>query len=136
MKFIFFLTGTEDIYMEIYSTICSKYDKTYTYEVREKILGTVEKDSCAILTRELNLPVTPQDVLAQQHQLEKDMLPKTTLMPGKTNIFLCSLLYKVHMLILNHRNAAEVWRERHYLQFGETVTQGLLSYLRYMCICV
>lgn len=69
--------------MEIFSIICAKYNKSYTYEAREKVLGTMEKDSCAILVQELSLPVTPQDVLDQQRLLQREMLPKTKLMPGK-----------------------------------------------------
>jgi hypothetical protein len=85
--------------MEIFSIICAKYSKSYTYEVREKILGTMEKDSSAILVQELNLPVTPQDVLAQQHLLQTEMLPKTKLMPGKINIFLHPVLFTLHNII-------------------------------------
>jgi pseudouridine-5'-monophosphatase len=90
----FFLTGTEEIYVEIFSIICSKYDKCYTFEVREKVLGTVETDSCAILIKELNLPISPQELLIQQRLLQKEMLPKTKLMPGKINIFLIPSLPK------------------------------------------
>jgi hypothetical protein len=74
--------------VEIFSIICGKYDKSYTFEVREKVLGTVESDSCAILIKELNLPISPQELLIQQRLLQKEMLPKTKLMPGKINIFL------------------------------------------------
>ena len=74
--------------MEIYSTIFSKYDKSYTSEVREKVLGTIEKDSCVILVKELDLPISPEELLAQQYQLQREMLPKTKLMPGKMNTFL------------------------------------------------
>jgi pseudouridine-5'-monophosphatase len=87
--------------VEIFSIICAKYDKSYTYEVREKVLGTMEKDSCAILVQELDLPVTPQEILAQQRLLQREMLPKTKLMPGKINIFLDPPLYTIHMLILH-----------------------------------
>jgi pseudouridine-5'-monophosphatase len=85
------VTGTEEIYVEIFSIVCSKYGKSYTSEVREKVLGTMEKDSCAILVKELNLPMSPQELLVQQRLLQKEMLPKTKLMPGKINIFLIPL---------------------------------------------
>jgi hypothetical protein len=74
--------------VEIYSIIFSKYDKSYKSEVREKVLGTMEKDSCAILVKELDLPISPEELLAQQRQLQREMLPKTKLMPGKINTFL------------------------------------------------
>lgn len=74
--------------MEIFSIIFSKYNKSYTSEVREKVLGTVEKDSCAILVKELDLPISPEELLAQQRQLQREMLPKAKLMPGKINTFL------------------------------------------------
>jgi pseudouridine-5'-monophosphatase len=76
--------------VEVFTIICSKYGKIYTSEVREKVLGTMESDSCAILTKELNLPMSPQELLIQQRLLQNEMLPKTKLMPGKINIFLNS----------------------------------------------
>lgn len=94
--------------MEIYSNIFSKYDKTYTSEVREKVLGTVEKDSCAILVKELDLPLSPEELLAQQRQLQSDMLPKTKLMPGKINTFLHPLL-KTHMFIMHYKDVSNIW---------------------------
>jgi len=72
--------------VEIFSIILSKYDKIYTSEVREKVMGTVEKDSCAIIVKELNLPISPEELLAQQCQLQREMLPKTKLMPGKIHL--------------------------------------------------
>jgi hypothetical protein len=73
--------------VEIFSVICSKYDKSYTFEVREKVLGTMEKDSCAILVKELDLPLSPEELMAQQRQLQREMLPKNKLMPGKIKKF-------------------------------------------------
>jgi beta-phosphoglucomutase-like phosphatase (HAD superfamily) len=82
------VTGTEDIYVEIFSNIFSKYDKIYTTEVREKVMGTTEKDTCAIMVKELDLPISPEELMAQQRQQQTDMLPKTKLMPGTINTFL------------------------------------------------
>ncbi|KAJ9582545.1 hypothetical protein L9F63_003103, partial [Diploptera punctata] len=76
------LLGTEDIYVDIFSIICSKYGKKYTFEVREKVLGTIEKDTSAIIIRELNLPVTVEEFLDQLHTVQEELLPKTPLMPG------------------------------------------------------
>jgi hypothetical protein len=87
--------------VEIYSIIFSKYDKSYTSEVREKVLGTMEKDSCAILVKELDLPLSPEELLAQQRQLQMEMLPKTKLMPGKINTFLPTY-YKTHNMFIMH----------------------------------
>ncbi|XP_023708220.1 pseudouridine-5'-phosphatase isoform X5 [Cryptotermes secundus] len=66
----------------MFSIICGKYGKSYTFDVREKVLGTVESDSCAILVKEVNLPMSPQELLSQQRLLQREMLPKTKLMPG------------------------------------------------------
>ncbi|XP_069676830.1 pseudouridine-5'-phosphatase-like isoform X1 [Periplaneta americana] len=76
------LLGTEEIYIQIFSIILAKYDKKYTPELREKVLGTVEQDTCAILVRELNLSVDPQQIMTQQQLLQKEMLAGANLMPG------------------------------------------------------
>lgn len=85
--------------MEIFSIICGKYGKSYTFDVREKVLGTMESDSCAILVKELNLPMSPQELLSQQRLLQKEMLPKTKLMPGKINIFLAPLSFPKYVIL-------------------------------------
>jgi beta-phosphoglucomutase-like phosphatase (HAD superfamily) len=82
------VTGTEDMYVEIFSNILSEYDKIYTPEVRQKVLGTMEKDTCTILIKELDLPLSPEELMARQRQLQTDMLPKTQLLPGTINTFL------------------------------------------------
>lgn len=87
--------------MEIFSVVLGKYGKTYTPEVREKVLGTVEKDTCAILIKELDLPISPEELMAQQRQLQREMLPNTMLMPGKINTFLHPLL-KTHTMFITH----------------------------------
>jgi len=89
--------------VEVFSIILSKYDKSYTSEVREKVLGTVEKDSCAIIVKELDLPISPEELLAQQRQLQREMLPKTKLMPGKINTFLHPLL-KTHTMFMHYKD--------------------------------
>jgi len=90
--------------VEIFSIILSKYDKSYTSEVREKVLGTMEKDSCAIIVKELDLPISPEELLAQQRQLQREMLPKTKLMPGKINTFLHPLLQTHNMFIMHYKD--------------------------------
>jgi hypothetical protein len=89
--------------VEIFSIILSKYDKSYTSEVRQKVLGTMEKDSCAIIVKELDLPIRPEELLAQQRQLQREMLPKTKLMPGKINTFLHPLL-KTHTMFMHYKD--------------------------------
>jgi hypothetical protein len=90
--------------LDIYSVIFSKYDKSYTSEVREKVLGTTEKDSCAILVKELDLPISPEELLAQQCELQREMLPKTKLMPGKINTFLHPLLNTHNLFIMHYKD--------------------------------
>jgi len=89
--------------VDIFSIILSKYDKSYTSEVRQKVLGTMEKDSCAIIVKELDLPIRPEELLAQQRQLQREMLPKTKLMPGKINTFLHPLL-KTHTMFMHYKD--------------------------------
>lgn len=93
--------------MEIFSIICGKYGKSYTFDVREKVLGTMEKDSCAILVQELNLPISPQALLAQQRQLQREMLPKTKLMPGKINIFIHPFLRILNIFVTRYKDVSE-----------------------------
>lgn len=85
----------------MFSIICGKYGKSYTFDVREKVLGTVESDSCAILVKEVNLPMSPQELLSQQRLLQKEMLPKTKLMPGKITFFLAPLSFRKYVYLTN-----------------------------------
>ncbi|GFG30646.1 hypothetical protein Cfor_00023 [Coptotermes formosanus] len=78
----------------------------------------MEKDSCAILVQELNLPISPQALLAQQRQLQREMLPKTKLMPGKINIFIHPFLRILNIFVTRYKDVSAERLVRHLHKHG------------------
>lgn len=58
------------------------YGKTYTLEMKIKILGTPEQDTAKIAVREMDLPITPEEFLTIYKGKVAVELQNPVLMPG------------------------------------------------------
>lgn len=76
-------TDTEEIRSQIDSEIISRYGKKYPIELRKKILGTTELNTATVITKELNLPLTPDEYQTEVKKLQKDRLHTAEIMPGQ-----------------------------------------------------
>ncbi|MEL6937697.1 MAG: HAD-IA family hydrolase [Cyanobacteria bacterium J06598_1] len=76
------LLNTEPIYCEVNRIIASRYGKTFTPEIHQKIMGRQALDCAQILVRELDLPLSAQEHLAARNEIIFDLLPQAKPMPG------------------------------------------------------
>ena len=76
------MTDTETIYYDIIFELCAKYGKVYTKEIKEKMMGISDIRGCEIVVKELNLPVTPQDLAEQRKKLKFQRLCNVKVLPG------------------------------------------------------
>lgn len=68
--------------MKCYSELVARYGKSYTIELRNMVLGTVEQDCAKIIISELNLPVSPEELRTQIKELQAKCLSTAQFMPG------------------------------------------------------
>lgn len=60
-----FRIDTEKIYFDTFKQVLSKYNVTYTEEMKLKVMGTVPRDTYSIFIREYNLSCT-LDTLSEE----------------------------------------------------------------------
>jgi pseudouridine 5'-phosphatase len=70
------------VYEKVYEEVTSKYGKTITPEVRMKLLGTPERQSCETCVNDLGLNVSLEDFLRDFQEISQQRLGEVDLMPG------------------------------------------------------
>lgn len=54
----------------------------YSDDCRLKVLGTIERDTAAIIIRELELNIDVEEFLKRLHEKQSLLLPEASLKPG------------------------------------------------------
>lgn len=83
LKQIFlFVSDTEGIYKECIDKALEKYGKKYTDDVRIKVVGTKEQDTCRIIVEELKLPTSSIEFAEELFEYYKSSLGRAEIKPG------------------------------------------------------
>ena len=71
----------------------------YSWELRDKIMGTVEQDTARIIVEEMNLPINSEQVQVELKKLQRETLKQAQLMPGNFVVCLsCDTLDSVSII--------------------------------------
>lgn len=73
---------TEGIYEAIIRDIVARYGKTYTSNLRAKVLGRPGADTAALVVADLELPTTAEEFLSEYRSLCAKRMKHLTLLPG------------------------------------------------------
>lgn len=74
------------------------YGKTYTFELKTKLMGFQSHESAKTIISELNLPLTPEEFNEATKKQFELIFPDTQVMPGKFLMhFLVLLLWSMHI---------------------------------------
>jgi pseudouridine 5'-phosphatase len=76
------LLDTEPIYTEVTNRITSRYGKVFDWSVKADMLGRAAMDSAEYLIETLDLPIAPEDYLAQRSPLLEELLARAGAIPG------------------------------------------------------
>ncbi|CAG9567961.1 unnamed protein product [Danaus chrysippus] len=76
------ILNTEHLYTVAFQNIVSRYGKTYTFELKMKLMGSQSHELAKIITEELELPLTPDEFLVESRKQFQELFPDTELMPG------------------------------------------------------
>ncbi|XP_050507067.1 pseudouridine-5'-phosphatase [Diabrotica virgifera virgifera] len=77
---------SESIYEKISADICREYGKTYTKDLKSKVMGTPEFETCRIIVTDLNLPLTPAEFLKKYEDKVWIELQRPELLPGVKDV--------------------------------------------------
>lgn len=90
-KFAFFLTDnlndrtyidTETIYTNAYQTVLDPYGKTYTWSVKEQLMGSREEESARKMIEIYELPITCDEFIALVRAYNYKIMKTAELLPG------------------------------------------------------
>lgn len=100
---MYFISDTEILYQKTFQEQLSKYGKTYSDELRAKVMGTTEKDSIHTFVTDLNLPVTEEEFQRESKKLQLAVLSECGLMPGLFYLLLFFFFYWLMIKLCNCR---------------------------------
>lgn len=76
------LLDTERVYTEVTTEIVSRFGKTFEWSLKAKMMGLKEHDAAVLLVSELQIPMTPQQYLAERNALHAARFPSCKPLPG------------------------------------------------------
>lgn len=80
------LLDTERFYTQAYQIIAARYGKTYDWTLKSKTIGMKSADSARIITRALDLPLTPEQWLETRKGILEELFPQAEPMPGAVHL--------------------------------------------------
>jgi pseudouridine-5'-monophosphatase len=76
------LLDTEPIYTEVTNRITTRYGKVFDWSVKADMLGRPAMDSAEYLIEKMDLPIQPEDYLAERTPMLEQMLAKASAIAG------------------------------------------------------
>lgn len=74
---------TERLYTQATQNILDPYGKTYTWAVKETLMGMQSMEVAERIVAAYDLPITPEEYLELAREQYKVLMPTAQLMPGK-----------------------------------------------------
>ncbi|EGF83298.1 hypothetical protein BATDEDRAFT_84841 [Batrachochytrium dendrobatidis JAM81] len=76
------LLDTERVYTEVTQEIVGRYGKTYDWETKSKLIGLKETDAGELLVKLLQIPMTPEEYIAERKIGHQARFPFCKPLPG------------------------------------------------------
>ncbi|CAG2117123.1 unnamed protein product [Medioppia subpectinata] len=76
------LLDTEPRYEKAISTVTERYGKPYKLELKVRVIGTTGRDSARLITKELELPITPDQYIAELDKEYEKVFDNVPFMAG------------------------------------------------------
>jgi pseudouridine-5'-monophosphatase len=81
------------------NNVSQRYGKQFTWEIKEKIMGTTASAGSKVIVDEMSLPITPEELVQALDVEYKKVFPKVSLLPGVQKLLDHLKKHKVPMAI-------------------------------------
>lgn len=82
-----YVLDSERLYTEAFETVCAKYGKTFTWEIKSSILGFQGQECATKIITALDLPLTKEEFMAECQKEYEIVFQYVKLMPGTEHEF-------------------------------------------------
>ena len=80
------MADTEKFYTEVQETILSRFNKTFDWSLKAKMMGKKAIEAARVFVEETGISdsLTTEDFLVEREAMLQEMFPTSELMPGTT----------------------------------------------------
>ena len=76
-------TDTEHLYTLTTNKIANQYGKTYTWEIKTRLMGLMGREAAVAITAALDLPMTPEEYMTESQEIMSQLFSDCTVLPGQ-----------------------------------------------------
>ena len=121
------LLDTETVYTRVTQKIVSRFGKTFDWSIKANMIGRAEADSSRYLVEALDLPITPEEYLAERNCGLREGFAGCDAMPGAERLVRHLHRHGIPMAVAtsSSRELFRIKQSRHtnwFELFGVTVT--------------
>lgn len=109
------LLDTESHYSRANEIVCRRYNKEFTWEVKQMQMGRKAPDAARVLIEQLQLPVTLDEYIVETRTILYELFPTAKLLPGAERLVRHLHKHKVPLAICtgSHQTAYELKTGNH-----------------------
>jgi len=109
------LLDTEQIYTDVTQEIVGRFGKIYDWSVKRHMIGRPSIDSARYLVRTLDLPIAPEQYLAEREEAFVTRMPEAKRMPGAAELVAALRAHRIPTAVAtsSSRNLFELKTQRH-----------------------
>jgi pseudouridine-5'-monophosphatase len=63
--------------------IANQYGKTYTWEIKTRLMGLMGREAAVAITAALELPMTPEEYMTESQEIMSQLFCDCSLLPGQ-----------------------------------------------------
>lgn len=76
------LLNTESLYTAASKSVLEEYGKTYSYEMKSRLMGRKQNDVAKEYVEHFQLPISPEEYVSRVNKINCESFPSAQLMPG------------------------------------------------------
>ncbi|MBM4266926.1 MAG: HAD-IA family hydrolase [Deltaproteobacteria bacterium] len=109
------LLDTEQIYTDVTQEIVGRFGKIYDWSVKRHMIGRPSIDSARYLVRTLDLPIAPEQYLAEREEAFVTRMPEAKRMPGAAELVAALRAHRIPTAVAtsSSRHLFELKTQRH-----------------------